>query len=89
MNIILDGRLMTDQQRAHQHIKEQFAFPDYYGNNLDALWDLLTEVRKDLTITLIHHAELIDYLDGYGQTLLDLFKEIEETNKYIVFIIEM
>ena len=25
----------------HQYFKEVFNLPDYYGNNLDALWDCL------------------------------------------------
>ena len=25
----------------HEHLKEVFSLPDYYGKNMDALWDML------------------------------------------------
>ncbi len=41
----LDGKQMRSKKGMHDHIREQFGFPDYYGGNLDALWDCLTEKR--------------------------------------------
>ena len=31
---------------AHEALKEALSFPDYYGHNLDALHDCLTEMKK-------------------------------------------
>ena len=49
--IILDGRLMVENP--HEYIKEQLEFPDYYGNNLDALYDCLGEVYNKTIIIII------------------------------------
>ena len=38
--IILDGAKMTDKTAAHEHIAEMMGFPQWYGNNLDALWGI-------------------------------------------------
>ena len=34
---IIDCDKMTDRASAHEHIAEVLGFPEYYGNNLDAL----------------------------------------------------
>lgn len=44
MQIILDAARMTEPASAHAYLKEMLRLPDYYGNNLDALYDCLTEL---------------------------------------------
>ena len=39
--IILDITDCKDLNDLHKRIKETFDFPDFYGNNWDAFWDLL------------------------------------------------
>ncbi len=36
----------------HEKIKKELHFPEYYGNNLDALYDMLTALTEDTIITL-------------------------------------
>ena len=40
---LIDGRRMTTRARAHSHLKDALQLPDWYGRNLDALHDVLTE----------------------------------------------
>ena len=44
MKYILDGKKMVSREETHVYLKETFGFPDYYGKNLDALHDCLTEI---------------------------------------------
>ena len=70
--IILDGGKMTEKAAAHEHIAEAMAFPEGYGNNLDALWDLLSEgVERE--IELINSAVMLNALGAYGCRLLQCF----------------
>ena len=72
---ILDGRMMTDRDSAHDYIAEALQLPDYYGHNLDALADCLSEMRPDDYILLQHTEDLTDRLGEYGDRMVEVFKE--------------
>ncbi len=77
--IVLDARKMATKEIAHRYLKEVFDFPDYYGNNLDALWDELTG-WTDIEIVIRHHQRLRENLGAYGEKLLEVFEELEKEN---------
>ena len=77
MIIELDGREMTDRQQTHDYLTSRLQLPSYYGRNLDALYDLLTERGEELEIRL-HHAQAIrDQLGSYGVKLLETLLSAE------------
>lgn len=40
------------ETEVHLYLKKQFGFPEYYGENLDALYDCLTDIAEDMEIVL-------------------------------------
>jgi ribonuclease inhibitor len=84
-NIILDGNKMTSIKQTHKYIKEQFNFPSYYGENLDALWDLLSTISSQTDIELINLNILNENLNEYAENLLDIFYEVSEENNKLSF----
>lgn len=76
MKYILDGRRMVSQEETHQYLKEMFAFPAYYGANLDALHDCLSELAQ-AEVEIIHTEEMLAALGKYGELLLRIFAEFE------------
>lgn len=81
--VILNGKRMITKEKAHAYLKRKFDFPDYYGRNLDALWDLLSVWDKELEIVILNKADIIENLEGYGNSLLKLFDELDEANRNI------
>jgi len=75
MQVIIDGRKMTDKQTLHAYLKEQCKFPDYYGNNLDALYDVLTDRQEPLEIRLEYAQELKEILCGYGEAFIETLED--------------
>lgn len=85
MMIELDGREMRDRATAHEYLKDALNLPDYYGCNLDALYDLLTECGEEQTIVLSHKTEMEEQLGHYGVALLDTFQDAAEKNPTLKF----
>ena len=73
MEVILDCCRLTDKVSAHCYLKEQFSFPDWYGNNLDALFDCLCEA--EVSLTLQGWKTLGKWREGFWSTMLDAAQE--------------
>ena len=78
--IVIDGEKMLNRRAAHDHLAEQLSLPDYYGRNLDALYDLLTE-REGPTRILIRHGDtLLSWLGDYGRALIQTLIDADKAN---------
>lgn len=76
----IDGRLMTSKEALYGHLSRIFSFPNHFGNNLDALWDILNEADEPTQIHFVHVEEAAEQLGEYGERLIELLKELDEQN---------
>lgn len=76
---------MTSKKSAHLYIKRKLSFPSYYGNNLDALWDILSTISEQVEILLFNKEQLDINLESYTNGLISVFKEAAELNSNIKF----
>lgn len=53
MNITLDATKLNDKEKAHDYLAEVLSLPDYYGKNLDALYDCVSDMNIDM-ITIVN-----------------------------------
>ena len=80
--IILDGNILADAAKVHDYLMEMLDFPEYYGKNLDALHDCLTDL-EDVEIMITAPEE-----DGaIFQRILRVFKAAENENDSIKLIL--
>ena len=84
----LNGAQMKSNEAAHLHIKQALALPDYYGSNLDALWDCLASDFSEKIIYFRNLPAMLDQLGEYGDALLELFWEAAAANSTIQIVIE-
>lgn len=80
MHIELDCREMTDKQTTHAYLKQMLQLPEYYGNNLDALYDVLTDRAESTELVLKHWQCLHEQLGGYGVSLMETMRQASEEN---------
>lgn len=76
--VYLDARKLKDKQAAHEYLAGMLSLPDYYGKNLDALYDCLTEL-KNCRVILLHEKEAA-LLGTYGERIVKVLKEGERDN---------
>ena len=87
MEVILDGTLITDRTALHDLLAEKFAFPAYYGRNLDALYDLLSAYPERITVKVIHTDRLLENLGRYGNSVIRTLQDVSRENSKFVFSI--
>ncbi|MDL2206906.1 barstar family protein [Eubacteriales bacterium OttesenSCG-928-N13] len=68
-----------DRDTLHAHLKRALDFPDYYGANLDALYDCLTDIVMPMRVVI--PAAWESALDGYGRRVVKVFLEAAEHNE--------
>jgi len=86
--IRLDGDKMLDKASAHAYLKQELALPDYYGENLDALWDCLSTEASLMKITICKSEAIIKRLGSYGESILSVLEQAAEENGNIQVDIE-
>ena len=86
MIVVIDGKNIKDKATLHAYLKEQCNFPEYYGNNLDALYDVLTERSEPLEIRVEHAEELKEILCGYGDAFIETLQDAAAENKNLTIV---
>lgn len=81
---MIDAQDMQSKKALHLTLKEALNLPEYYGNNLDALWDCLMEIPP-LELYICHPQALQALPDGYGAKLIALLELAQEERKDIIF----
>lgn len=77
--IILDGDKFRTLDSLHKILKERLDLPDYYGENLNALWDCLTGwIERPVTIIWRDFEESKSYLGCNADEVLEVFKEAQD-----------
>ena len=72
--IKLDGRRMDSRAKAYAYLKEELRLPEYFGGNLDALYDCLGEMSW-VDITLSYPDAALNALGDYGARMIRVFEQ--------------
>ena len=69
-----------------QIIKEAYDFPEYFGNNLDALWDCLRDFFiEDMHTKIVGLNTLPKDLREYMNRILEVFDDVHKENPNMTF----
>ncbi|GEM05653.1 hypothetical protein HMI01_26410 [Halolactibacillus miurensis] len=71
--IVLDGERIVTLGDVHREVTDVLK-PNYYGANLDALWDVITS-QKAVRVVIKHEALLQQHLGNDYQSLITLFND--------------
>ena len=84
----MDGEKITDREMLHDILAEQLALPEWYGRNLDALYDCLTERREAAEIRILQISVLEERLGGYAKALENVLSAIAGENPEISVLVQ-
>ncbi len=74
--VVLDIRKLNEKE--HEYLKELFGFPEYYGENLDSLYECLSEANeRKIVVTNL------DAIDDFSLKVLSVMEDVEEEYRNI------
>lgn len=79
--IELDAEKLNDRRESHIYLAKKLNFPEYYGRNLNALYDCLTEIDK--TVILFENEEkgVVNY-----RRIRQVFENAAEANDGLIIV---
>lgn len=87
--IKLDLEKMSSLPALHKYLHQALELPEYYGANLDALYDCLSEMAEPTKLIISSKIGTPEYLGWYGEQLLCVLNDAADENEALeVEIIE-
>jgi len=80
---IIDGNSVTSMEDIHASLARQLEFPEWYGGNLDALHDCLTDFHEDVDLSIVHPEALFERLGSAYVRLTRVLSDAAEENPYL------
>lgn len=90
--IVIDFSECKYPMDLHNEIREKLELPEWYGNNLDALWDMLTGfIETPINVTMIFKPEnkAVENLNESVLKIIETFKEASKEDEEIEFNYEL
>lgn len=84
----IDCRGFVTRLDLHKAFAEALSFPDWYGNNLDALYDQLTSVCEDTAIVLQHWTETEVTVGRYAICARQAMEDAQQNNPKLKIVFE-
>ena len=84
---ILDGENILNREMLHDTLTAALDFPDWYGRNLDALYDCLTDLAEETEIRFRNEQALAEHLGNYAVALKKVICTAVEENQNIQCIL--
>ena len=86
--ITLDGLELQSMEEVHDLFARALDLPEWYGRNLDALFDCLTDAREPVAVRLLHEDELRERLGRRGSALIRLLHRAAEESPNVTLLEE-
>ncbi|MBQ8613434.1 MAG: barstar family protein [Ruminiclostridium sp.] len=81
--IIINCLEISHKKALHNAFAEKLGFPEWYGGNLDALFDCLTGICEETEIIIEGFAALEENLGSYAAAFKKVMLKADEDNEKI------
>ena len=88
MRVVLHGSVIESKAMLHDRLQEALQLPAYYGRNLDALFDVLTERSEETELVITQWEALAEHLGHYAAALMDTLYDAAKENPKLTIKVE-
>lgn len=81
--VTIDCIGIYDRESLHFLLAEKLSFPEWYGENLDALYDCLTGIFEETEITIKNFEHLESILGKYALSFKKVMLKADEDNERV------
>ena len=74
LHIILNGAKLETKEAMHDYLAKMLHLPEYYGRNLDALHDCLTDIGEETELILLNW-DAFDHTKRVMNVIVDAARE--------------
>ena len=85
--MLLDFHVPKTPEQAQRYLALELDLPDYYGRNLDALYDMLTEITED-TCVGIFKTEGNPLMARYLHKVKRVFRDAENADPHLCVLFD-
>lgn len=78
--LVIDGAKIENMEALHKFLAWNLRFPLWYGNNLDALHDCLTDLAEPTAIQVVNIEELREHLGLVSHGFFRVLRAAAEEN---------
>ena len=86
--VLLDGEKIENYAALHETFQRELNLPDYYGANLDALHDVLTERTDEMGVIIANGAVLHEHVGRRWNAFLRLMNDLTEKREGFHFCMD-
>jgi ribonuclease inhibitor len=87
-HVTLSCYAIHSKEDLHRQLAQALALPAWYGKNLDALHDCLTDLSQDTTLTLTQAQTLENALGGYAKGLRQVLTDAAAENPHFTVLFD-
>lgn len=73
---VLDGSIIETKEQLHDILQQELDLPEWYGRNLDALYDCLTDGTEEMQIEIRNKEALEKHLGRYAKALERVLRDV-------------
>lgn len=86
--ITIDGAKIQTKEELHEAFAAMLNFPEWYGRNLDALHDCLTEIREETVIHIEDFDDLEEHLPLYARIVVRVVRHACRENQSLSYTVD-
>ena len=87
-NVLICAADYDNISQVHQELAEKLGFPPYYGANLDALYDVLTEADEAMRIEISFEGAEDPSMIHALLDMINVMMEAEKENKELTLVLK-